>query len=273
MKKAIIASKKDPAGLNIAKQLIENFGFKETEKEFDSNKVFAFNDFELYFIEKDQLEADYVNQISANFLVFASRHSSKSGKPSLTCHAPGNWGSAEYGGKPSTLSPAFAGILKNYLLALKEHSESLPEFSATLECTHHGPLAEKPCAFIELGSSEKQWVLKKPAEAIAEIIVSKTILPKEYKTVIGIGGNHYCNEFSKLSLRSDYAFSHICPQYALPDFSSELLAKAVAATEEKVEGIVVDYKGLGKEKARVMEILEQSDLEIKRVRKLLEETK
>ena len=38
------------------------------------------------------------------------------------------------------------------------------EYSVTLEVTHHGPLIEIPCCFIELGSQEKQWNDKEAAK-------------------------------------------------------------------------------------------------------------
>ena len=33
----------------------------------------------------------------------------------------------------------------------------MAKYKLTLECTHHGPLIEKPCVFIEIGSTETEW--------------------------------------------------------------------------------------------------------------------
>jgi D-aminoacyl-tRNA deacylase len=90
-----------------------------------------------------------------------------------------------------------------------------------------------------------------------------------YKTAIALGGGHYCPEFTKLLLRTDYALSHICPKYALPNLNAELLKQAISKTSEKVSEIVVDYKGLGEHKENVMQLAEATGLKVQRVRKLL----
>jgi len=48
-----------------------------------------------------------------------------------------------------------------------------------------------------------------------------------------------------------------------------MLSKALQATFPKPEAIILDWKGLKGEKSRIKELLEQQDLPIFRVRKLL----
>ena len=70
----------------------------------------------------------------------------------------------------------------------KEHE--LKNFQITLECTHHGPFIDKPCIFIEIGSTENEWKNRK-----AGFIIAKTIkeIINEFKentyneVAVGIG--------------------------------------------------------------------------------------
>jgi len=254
MKFAVIVSKDDKAGLNIASFL---------EGSLPKNMF-------LHFIEGNQCFADTVNEVEAGFFIFASLHKSETARPALTVHSIGNWGKAEYGGKDRTLVPTNSFLIKNYLLALQEKKEQQHlDYSISLEATHHGPALTKPTVFIELGSSEKQWKDKGAAEAIAQAILEKTSLEGNFKSAIALGGGHYCPEFSKVLLRTDWAIGHICPQYALSHLDKELLQKALNATSPKPEALILDWKGLGKEKERVKKVLEGLNIPIFRSRKVL----
>ena len=188
----------------------------------------------------------------------------------MSTHCIGNWGKAELGGRDKTLVPANSFLIKNFLLGLQQQKEEKQlDYEVCLEAVHHGPSLSKPTAFIELGSSEKQWRDKKAAGAIAEVILNRTSIEGNFKSAIALGGSHYCPEFTKLVLRTDWALGCICPQYALPLFDEEMLSRAVLATSPKPSAIILDWKGLGREKQRVSEILASQSLEILRVRKLL----
>lgn len=294
MRYSIIASRRDLAGMNIAGKLISGFGFRETERKYRGNAVYAPAEkqegetpvLELVFIDSLQISASHLSELETDFLIFASRHASESKRPSLTVHAPGNWGSeCKFGGKPKHLVPTSATLIKNFLVGLQAQAEKkrnqLPSYSVSLEVTHHGPFLKKPAVFIELGSCREQWEDSGGATAIAETIVGSLNAPEPESRknglpgpvcAVGIGGGHYAPEFTKLVLRTDYAISHIVPEYALKDFDSEMLGKAISATIEPVKEIVVDWKGLGTEKARIMELLETPEtqtLPVRRVRNLL----
>ena len=223
---------------------------------------------QLHFIEGNQCFANGANNIQADFLIFASLHKSESEKPTLTVHSIGNWGKAEYGGKDKTLVPTNSFLIKNYLCALQKE-ETPPQYDISLEISHHGPSLSKPTVFIELGSSEKQWRDKEAAKAIANTILSSTSVEGNFKSAIALGGGHYCPSFTKITLRTEYALGTICPQYALSSFDEEMLQKAIEATTPKPEAIILDWKGLGKEKARIKELLERQELPILRARRLL----
>lgn len=267
---AIIVSTVDAAGLTIKKQLLENFDFKKTKNTYKGNEIYNYKNFNLYTINDLQIYADYLNELKEEILIFASRHSSEKGTPSLTAHCIGNWGTeAKFGGKPRTLVPAVPSLVKNYLNGLQKHKEKNSlDYEVVAEVTHHGAFLTKPSVYIEVGSSEKQWRDEKAALAIAETIMNDTYLGK-YKTAIGIGGPHYHLEFTKLMLNTDYAIGHICPKYAIENFDNEMLQKAISSSLEGVQEIVLDYKGLGTEKERIARIVEECKLPVKRLRKLL----
>lgn len=271
MKPTIIACKEDLGSMNIYSRLLESFDFKETPREYHSHPFLESKKtgLQLLLIDSLHIHASHLDELKAEFIVFASRHSSKSGKPSLTVHPVGNWGKAELGGKNRSLVKTSSALMKNYLLGLKKQKEQkkLEKFAVSYEVTHHGPFLNTPCCFIEIGSTEKQWKNEKAAMAIAETIMNCTEFP-ECKTAIGIGGLHYNPYFTKISLLSKYAFSHMCPKYALQHFDQEMLRKALNASIEKVEEIIVEKKGLGQEKQRILSLLENQGIPVKRAKRI-----
>ncbi len=266
----IVVSEMDVAGLNMKYRLLENFSFKESEKVFDKNPVFKFKEFELVTINSNQVFADFLNELETDFVIFASKHSSKAGVSSLTCHAPGNWGVALFGGKPATLCNTSAFLLRNYFFALIEKKEehSLNEFKVDLEVTHHGPFFSKPCVFVELGSNETGWRNEEAALAVCETVLEKTSFKSDAVPVIGLGGTHYASEFSKLVLRQNFAFSHICPKYALQFFDQKMLEQVFEKSIERPNMVILDYKGLGSEKRRIVDLLKDNGVEFEKVRNL-----
>ena len=119
--------------------------------------------------------------------------------------------------------------------------------------------------FIEIGSNEQQWKDKKAAEIIAKTI-SSILNDKNdnYKIALGIGGTHYCSTFNKILLRTDIALGHICPKYQLQNLDKEMIEQAINKTKERVDFILLDWKGLGKEKQRIVNLLDELKLEYKR---------
>jgi D-aminoacyl-tRNA deacylase len=85
-----------------------------------------------------------------------------------------------------------------------------------------------------------------------------------YKIAIGIGGPHYCSNFNKIALRTDIAFSHFCPKYHLDKLNEDLIRQSIERTKEKVDFILLDWKGLGTEKQRIVELLKNMNLEMGR---------
>jgi D-aminoacyl-tRNA deacylase len=233
MKYAVIVSKQDQAGMNIAKHIVER------------------DDLKLFIREEESIHCENIDkEIDAEMFIFATKHESAAGKPALSVHFPGNFSKAEMGGKDKTLCKTNASLEKEFYLKLKE----LHEGTVTLEVTHHGPYLEKPCIFIEIGSTEKEWVNEEYGKIIAQTICEVTKEVKQYKTLVGIGGGHYSVTFGKVLERTEYAIAHICPKYQLENLDESLLKQMLSS--EKVEFVVVDWKGLGQYKEKVKQLLE-----------------
>ena len=54
--------------------------------------------------------------------------------------------------------------------------------------------------------------------------------------------------FKKILLNTEFAVSHVCPKYNLESLDKGMIKQAIERTYEKVEFIILDWKGLGKEK-------------------------
>ena len=105
---AIVYSSLDPAGCNIAGHLRSQHGFKPVEK--TGGKFPTWKDGKgilLAEIGTPTITADYLDGFfKTDLIIFASKHKSESGKPTLTAHPCGNWNDkADFGGKPRTLAP------------------------------------------------------------------------------------------------------------------------------------------------------------------------
>lgn len=244
----IIASRKDLAGMNIIGQLSQ---FRpDPFLNLNSNKPW----FDLQIVEESILEADNFNHDKLNkydLIIFASKHSTNSEEKqkTLSVHSPGNFRTADYGGMKGKVCRTSALFNKFLFQKLNEKVQeyNLKEFAVTMEATHHGPLIEKPCVFIEIGSSEMDW-----KNSRAGFIVAKTIYETIYEfehnpyreISVGIGGPHYCPGFNKLQQNSNVAFSHIIPSYAMP-ITTEMILETINKTIEDIDFVVLDWKGLG----------------------------
>ena len=251
MKFAILTSEKDEAGKNIFKQIHENFPMLSHYLLTDKDTIYADN------IDKTLLK-DY------DFIIFASKHESREHRKTLSLHAPGNWKQADLGGKTGKICKTSAFVLKYLFQQLKKNAEQeKSDYETTLEVTHHGPYMEKPCLFIEIGSSEKQWKDEQAAKIIAKTISDLQNYQKNlaWKVAIGIGGPHYCPNFNKIQLNSEYAIGHIIPEYAFP-LTEEILNQATEKAIEKPKLAILDWKGLGKSESRkeIIRIIEKLGL-------------
>jgi len=266
MKFTIIVGTKDLAGMNIKEQLLKEYEFKEDLKLF-GNTSYVLDNIHLVTVDKKTLMCENIDQeLDTDLIIFATRHLSKSGEKTLCCHTPGNWAEADFGGKPGgqCISPAL--FLKHIFKILNNNGKSTDSM-VTMEVTHHGPYLETPAIFIEIGSTEEEWTSKNKGRVIAQTIIDAIKIPVEkFTTAIGIGGPHYCNNFNDIQLSSDFAIGHIIPKYVLEKIDPEIIKKAINRTVPKPEFALLDWKGLGKEKQKIVTILENLKCPYKRTK-------
>jgi len=264
----IIASKQDKAGINITVAL----------SQFRKNPVLASLNsekpgFDFYLREEEIISDENLNheKISQyDFVIFASKHKSEKGGKTLSIHAPGNWRKAELGGQAGKVCPTSALFLKQTFELLNKNAKGsdLNDYKVTLECTHHGPLIKKPCMFIEIGSTEIEWNDRRAAFVVAKTIndIINGFEENPYREIaIGIGGPHYCPNFNKIQLKSNIAISHIIPEYSLP-VTEEMIKEAIEKTEEEIDIVLLDWKGIGiaEERERIIKILDKNYLQYRK---------
>jgi D-tyrosyl-tRNA(Tyr) deacylase len=72
-------------------------------------------------------------------------------------------------------------------------------------------------------------------------------------------------------LNSDYAVGHICPKHMLGNLDSKLLKQAVEKNGSRFSMVVLDWKGLGAEKARIVSLLDDLGIKYERYQRLSKE--
>jgi D-aminoacyl-tRNA deacylase len=258
-----IASTKDTAGMNIAKQLIDRYSFEKLSETFHNNPVyskkFQNKETKLLFVNSEIVDTQFLDCLfTPQLAIFLSRHSSAKGIPTLSVHTPGNLSEAKFGGKSRNVSISPAGAMKNALLEMaKLVKERKLDYEVSYECTHHGPSLDAPAMFVELGSSPKQWKDTKAAEAVADAAVAAVCDCSGCSVALGIGGPHYNKKFTKLALSTQWAFGHMIPKYALGEVDAEIIKQCVERTLEPLDSVVLDWKGIkGEHKSKVVAALE-----------------
>jgi D-aminoacyl-tRNA deacylase len=245
MRFAIIYSRENSAGKNIAEVFRKNY-FMPQVPIIELKKETLYTDIDI---------KKFPELRNIDFLVFTSTHKSKDNKPALCVHAPGNWRSADYGGKEGVVCMSSARIMKYVFMQLEKNARAAQEvrdhYAVSLEATHHGPVCIIPCCFIEVGSTDKEYHDNKALEIVAQTIASLQEYKEEKSWIpaIAVGGPHYAPSFNNIQLNSKYAISHIIPSYALP-LTEKILQEAEAKTKEQVKTIIIDWKGCGKSEER-----------------------
>ncbi|MBU0471707.1 MAG: D-aminoacyl-tRNA deacylase [Nanoarchaeota archaeon] len=246
MKIAIICSCSDEASMNIYSFL------KDLIKPLIGSHEVSLHLFDKYSVYLENID----KEVDCDFIIFPTKHQSKSGIHSLSVHTQGNWGDAMLGGRPGKLGVSPACWLKQALILLESKSKSL-HYEVIQECTHHGPYLDVPCFFIEIGSSVNEWKNPDAGQVVAQVIIEllKMDIPF-YKSAVGIGGLHHTPNFKKIILYSDVAVGHVCPKYMLDNFNEDMLRQALDRTVPKAELVIVDWKGLGSFKEHVKKIID-----------------
>ncbi|RLE77674.1 MAG: hypothetical protein DRJ56_01800 [Thermoprotei archaeon] len=272
---ALVASKRDPASLNVREHLAEAMGLEGSGLVVEGEEVlqgsYCGKSVALITLERDLIYADHVEQyVRCRVAVFLSRHSSQSGLPMFSAHVPGNWtASAEYGGKPSSVCVAPALLLTRLVRAQFELAEErrLSGWRCGFEVTHHGPyLEETPAVFVEIGSDESRWRDPEAGAFLAEAVCRALSGPLEGREAgVGLGGPHYAPRFNKFVREHDLPIGHIVPLYVFDEIGEGAIRMAVERTLERVTCAVLDWKGLKRRhKEWLLPLLDEMGLEVVR---------
>ncbi len=258
--KLILASAKDPAALNIVARLREFYDFEKYQ--LDSyvcgNVLLASVGHEITNINTLPFDADEV--------IVASRHASKTGRPSLTVHVPGELERQEL----AVASPQTIKLALQTLASARDELE-LP-FEVSLEATHHGPTKlEVPITFVEIGSTPEQWRNEKAGEAVARAIMTAATSSLKCTNAVGFGGPHYAPHHTEVTLRTGVAVGHIIPKYS--NFE-KLIERAILCTNQGVKLLVLDWKGMSREQRTLcQQVAGGLGIQTSRTSKILNEEK
>jgi len=236
MHKVLMMCSEDKASVNIRNMLIETGAFEKVSL-FRGRPVhlgaglylFEIDGVHLYlddidteigsFLDREfQDDAGPTNGPPLELLVFLSKHRSDKGTDSLTVHPPGNFLSADYGGRERFLPPSAPHHMSAALRSLYNVKKSMGLKDRTsYEVTHHGPVVSSPCFFIEIGSGSSRWEIREPGEAVARSILSDEFTKPvtDLPVAIGIGGGHYAPRFTDMALKKRFSFGHMISDHVL----------------------------------------------------------
>jgi D-aminoacyl-tRNA deacylase len=255
--------------MTMASYLIEDLGFSFDRSEGNyTSKIYR--NVRLHISNRSMLLMEDLDKIYpySKAFVFFSQHRSQSGTRALTCHFPGNYGLNRFGGKYRELAIAYPALQKEYMKTLITKREMMWDYQIVIESSHHGPTSLiKPAFFVEIGSTEIEWEDKKACSIICDSILEVTERNSTAcgKVAICLGGTHYPAKFTKLLTDSEYSLAAIAAKYDLALIDKEMLDQMLAKSVEKVSALLIDWKGLGKEKERIMALAADTGLEIVRV--------
>jgi D-aminoacyl-tRNA deacylase len=262
------------AGTTMSRYLISAEFGSETKRVYadgESYRSLRHKNIQLYIFSGNLLTLENITSLysHADVFIFLSKHRSPSLIPTLTCHFTGNFSvDNSYGGNPRQIAISYPSLQKGYLKAITAARQKVPEYEVIIEATHHGPTSlNKPVLFVELGSSEKQWVDENAASVICDTlldILHNGFEPCE-KVGIALGGTHYPKKFNKLLLESKFGLAAVASKHNLEAIDEVMLNQMIEKSVEKVTHVVVDSKGLGCEKDRILKIAEKTPLELYKV--------
>lgn len=214
----IVTGSDDLAGMNMAYFLKKDFGMDVIE--LNKHPVFA-----------EQIE-DVIGAGRGELIVILSKHSSEKKVRSLTVHPAGNFDTNDLGGEKFRMCPYNARFARSILLNIHKYSEGM-DYEVTYEATHHGPFSSNPIIFVEIGSTDVEYV-----DRDAGLIMARSVFEAyedDADVKCGIGGLHYATKFTHIALRENIAMGHIAPKYRLNALNSQVI--------EEMKNKTIDCKG------------------------------
>ena len=252
----LVAYQDDPAGHNMAKFLSKEMTLKDD--------IFRGKYYDLLIIPTPAISADWLEEkYDYDGFIFLSKHAAESGVLALTCHSTGNFTTAKFGGNDKQVAIPKPDFQKAYLQTLQKNQSQFSDFQITIEATHHGPTAlSKPSIFVEIGTTEKQWNDESLCNSVAELVHQVMSQPiKENPVAICFGGTHYPTKFTDELLNGKFALGTVIPKHALEELDEELFSHIISQNK-MAKTALLDWKGLGPAKQKVLDLLETTDLEV-----------
>jgi len=251
MKFLLINSKKDSASNNLKEALFDAYELTKIKSDLYKLNINSINDIyfkqinDTHIYSKEDIILD--SEIEFDQIIFLSKHSTMSEKKSkcMTVHSIGNWGIAELGGNDFKVVKTDAILIRSLLLNLKENkTPNIKKYEVKQEATHHGPYLNKSSIFYEIGSIDEDWNNKDVSKYMIKILIDtiknynkeEIIKNNNWKEAVGVGGNHYCTKFNRLTFNRDkkYCFGHVVPNYALKDITEKSITDAKNKSEAKI---------------------------------------
>ena len=236
LKIALVHSRTDPGGTTIREGIDAILADPGRRPLFPLER----HEIEFYEIGERLIFQDHIDQtLEADLIIFLSRHASTRPAPVLTVHVTGNIGPAELGGVAGSLAVASPAWMHAVLQGLSIHAP--PGYRVSYEVTHHGPTeVDTPSFFVEIGSTEKEWMDPAAGRAVAWSLLEAE--PDPALNLVGIGGTHYARRETEIALQSRAAFGHIVHSRHASALGQEMLADLVE--KSTADAIYVDRKAV-----------------------------
>lgn len=235
MTRLFVCYEGDLPSFNMKKQMLQKCEWEDIGSD-GANSYLRCGDSVLMTVDRMHVHAEDADETARKFgidvsdIVVLSRHSSASGKPTLTVHPIGNYRGNEMGGKAETLVRSMPHMMTSTLRKIKEIND-VPEYGVSFEVTHHGPYVSVPTMYIEIGSDETHWGDMHAAEILVDSLLSADV-HEEYPVVIGVGGGHYAPRFTDLVLSHKVDIGHMVPTYQTDKASDEDVSRMISAAAE-----------------------------------------
>lgn len=240
----IVYSEDNTTSRNIAESLLELGDFEKKEPIGDVPHFWS-DGIDMIGLKESMLDAGYLDDLfGTDAFIFVCSHRSAREVASLTVHPEGNWaGEALLGGRPRQLSFAAPDWMLCFLGKLSEMNDT--GFPVIYEATHHGPLLRTPSLFVEVGGTNEARESKRNSALIAKVVLAALHEGDRNdfaQSVIGIGGLHYEEKFTRMALEKRYAFGHMMSKHYVEEIG--MLAQAIERNSIAPDKAVIEWKSI-----------------------------